>query len=130
MLWAVPGWRPLLQTASINLALTGGNVLFGVAWTTAQLWWRAYDHLTRDSQRVLVTAAARALETCQRCGAARAWREPTTRMPTPVISTVDGPVRLRLCASCRLQARDAARFLAELEAADAVAVAVAARGNL
>lgn len=121
MLYSVPGWRPFLRQAEVGLDRLGGNVIFGVDWTTARLWWRVYDSLARDSQRVLVAMAARALETCQSCGAHRCWREPTTRMPLSVISTVAGPVRLRLCSLCRLQARDAAAFLVRLEAADAVA---------
>lgn len=121
MLYSIPGWRPLLRQAQVSLARVGGNVIFGVDWTTARLWWRVYDALARDSQRVLLATAVRALQTCQACGAGRCWREPTTRMPLTVISTVAGPVRVRLCAVCRLHTLDAAAFLLGLEAADVVA---------
>lgn len=123
LLWSEQGWRPFLFDTVADLARTGANLLLGVTWTSARLWWRLHDPLTREGQRILVTAAARALETCQRCGATRVWREPTTRMPTSIIGTADGPVRLRRCSTCRLHARNAARFLAELEAADAVGAA-------
>lgn len=121
LLWSVPGWRPFLRDTVTELARIGANVVIGVTWTTGRLWWRSYDPLGRESQRLLLAAAVEALQTCVACGADRSWREPTTRMPTSVIGTADGPVRLRLCAACRLEARDAARFLADLEAADAVA---------
>ena len=121
LIWSVPGWQPFLHRTILELTRIGANVVLGVTWTTGRLWWRSYDHLSRESQRVLLAAAVEALQTCVCCGAERSWREPTTRMPTAVIGTADGPVRLRLCATCRLQARDAARFLVDLEAADAVA---------
>lgn len=123
LLWSVPGWRPLFRHATADLQRAGGNVLLGVDWTTATLWWRVHDPLGHDAQRVLVRAAATALKTCQACGAGRCWREPTTRLPRSIIGTVAGPVRLRLCAGCRMQLQDPARFLTGLEAADVVAAA-------
>lgn len=77
--------------------------------------------MSRGAQRVLVAAAATALKTCQMCGADRCWREPTTRLALSIIGTVAGPLRLRLCAACRIQLHDPANFLRALEAADAVA---------
>jgi hypothetical protein len=121
LLWSVPGWRPFLREALTDLRRVGGNLTLGVDWTTARLWWRAHDPLARGAQRVLVGAAATALKTCQSCGAGRCWREPTTRLPRSIIGTVAGPVRLRLCAGCRMQLQDPAGFLTALEAADVVA---------
>jgi hypothetical protein len=119
LLYSVPGWRPFLDDTTASLARIGGNVIFGVDWTTARLWWRTYDHLARHGQRVVVAAAAQALQTCMACGAPRSWREPTTRLPLSVIGTARGALRLRLCATCRLRATDAARFLVALEVSDA-----------
>ncbi len=121
LVWSAPGWRPFLLTAVTELARVGANVTLGVSWTMGQLWWRSHDRLARDAQRIVLAAAVRSLQTCICCGADRSWREPTTRLPTAVISTVAGAVRLRLCSGCRLRAVDAARLLVEMEAVDAAA---------
>jgi len=121
LLWSVPGWRPFLRHAITDLRRAGGSVILGVDWTTARLWWRVHDPLARGAQRVLVEAAATALKTCQMCGAGRCWREPTTRLARSIIVTVAGPVRVRLCARCRMQLHDPADFLTALEAADVIA---------
>ncbi len=121
LVWSAPGWSPFLLTAVTELARVGANVTLGVSWTTGQLWWRSHDRLARDAQRIVLGAAVRTLQTCICCGADRSWREPTTRLPTAVINTVAGAVRLRLCSGCRLRAVDAARLLVEMEAADGAA---------
>ena len=118
LVWSAPGWRPFLFTAVSEIARVGADVTLGVSWNTGRLWWRSHERLTRDAQRIVLAAAVRALQTCICCGADRSWREPTTRLPTAVINTVDGAVRLRLCAECRLRAVDAARLLVEMAAAD------------
>ena len=118
LVWSVPGWRPFLLTAVTELVRVGADVTLGISWTMGRLWWRSHDRLMRDAQRIVLAAAVRSLQTCMCCGADRSWREPTTRLPTAVINTVDGAVRLRLCAGCRLRAVDAARLLADMAAAD------------